>query len=69
MKDEHKTSPEVKRWLSRAEAEAVLAEYPDADLSAFDIEGAPDVDALAVEVAGKSIARVRARLTASRQGK
>lgn len=42
--------------MSAEQARAVLAEYPDADLSAFDVEG--DVDALAVE----AVAGVAAKL-------
>ena len=55
--------------MTLARAEAVLAEYPDADLTAFDIEGNPDVDALAAEVAGRTINRIRARLNRPHRSK
>ena len=41
------------RHLSAEAASAILAEYPDADLSAFDVDG--DVETLAIEATAKSL--------------
>lgn len=46
--------------LTREEAGAVLADYPDADLSAFDVEGG-DVEELAAEVAARRIEKIEAK--------
>lgn len=54
--------PTKRKPLSQDEARAVLAEYPDADLSAFDIEGGVDADALAFEEAGKTFEKICAKL-------
>mgnify|MGYP001566199078 FL=1 len=45
--------PPERKKLTAVEARNILREYPDADLSAFDVEG--DVEAMAVEEAGKSL--------------
>lgn len=54
--------------LTEAEAERILAEYPDANLSAFDIVddrgdvvSPDDVEALAVEAAAKSTWKIQRR--------
>lgn len=78
MRGDHPQSPEVteflrkvdamtkRKKLSRAEAEAVLAEYPDADLSAFDVEGG-DVEALAIKAANRTMDRIKAKLMKPRR--
>lgn len=48
--------------LSAAQAKAVLREYPDADLSAFVIEGDPDVDQLAQEAVDETMEAIRKRI-------
>lgn len=46
--------------LTREEAGEILAEYPDADLRAFDVEGG-DVESLAAEVAARRIEKLEAK--------
>lgn len=55
----NKKTPRQK--MSAEEAKAILREYPDADLSAFDIT--EDVENLAIEAAGESLAAIRKRAT------
>lgn len=50
--------------LSEERARAILREYPDADLSAFDVDGDPDE--LAADEAGKTLAAIAAKPTDSR---
>lgn len=50
--------------LSAERAREVLREYPDADLSAFDVDGDPD--AIAAEEAAESIATIAEKLGADR---
>lgn len=40
---------EAKSVISEERARAVLREYPDADLSGFEIEGGADADVLAIQ--------------------
>jgi len=47
--------------LTRKEAIVVLGDYPDADLRGFDIEGAPDVDALAAEAVAERMEAILRR--------
>jgi len=51
---------DVREKMSAARAAMILAEYPDADLSAFDIEG--DVEAIAIEAAAKSLAAIARKM-------
>lgn len=46
--------------LSAEEAANVLGEYPDADLSAFDVDGDDGIEQLAVTSAAKSIRKIAA---------
>lgn len=50
----------TKKHLSAEQARAILREYPDADLSAFDVEGDPDQ--MAAEEAEKSLASIGEKL-------
>lgn len=50
--------------LTQDRARAIVREYPDADLSAFDVDGNPDVNALAAEEAAESIGKLHARAAA-----
>lgn len=50
--------------LTAERARAILREYPDADLSAFDVDGDPD--AIAAEEAAKSIATIAEKVGADR---
>lgn len=55
-----------KRLMSAQEAKAILAEYPDADLSAFEVQG--DVEALAREAGAETLAKLAQRLGGRSKG-
>ncbi len=50
----------AKKHLTEEEARAVLREYPDADLRAFEVDG--DVEKMAAEEAAKSIDKLRKKI-------
>lgn len=53
--------------LTREEAGELLADYPDADLSAFDVEGG-DVESLAAEVAARRIEKLEEKVGEKGEG-
>ena len=63
------TQTTKRKTLTEAEARSILAEYPDANLSAFDIEGGADADVLAGEEAGKTFAKIGAKLQKTKSKK
>lgn len=57
----HSHSQGVKKKLSQEEARNILREYPDADLSAFEVDG--DADKIAMEEAVRSIGALTKKST------
>lgn len=52
--------------MTEEQARTVLRDYPDADLSAFEIESEETTDALAAEELQKTLARLDAKWTGTR---